>query len=70
MSASVTEAAQANAELDPKSGHIYVRGAEGQATMKAGRWNPVSSDRISSILHSLIILVGAAKGSDRGRRGT
>lgn len=41
MSASVTEAAQANAELDPQSGHIYVKGPEGKATMKAGRWNPV-----------------------------
>jgi len=49
MSASVTEAAKANTELQPESGHIYVKGAESQAKMKAGRWNPVGCTSISFI---------------------
>nr|OQO26166.1 hypothetical protein B0A51_03885 [Rachicladosporium sp. CCFEE 5018] len=39
MSASVTEAATANSQLDPAAGKITVNGAEGQGTMKAGRWD-------------------------------
>ncbi|KAK4956251.1 hypothetical protein LTR10_005772 [Elasticomyces elasticus] len=40
MSASVTEAAKANNELDAGSGKITLKAAEGKGTMRAGQYDP------------------------------
>ncbi|KAK3679196.1 hypothetical protein LTR78_000757 [Recurvomyces mirabilis] len=39
MTASVTEAAKANSQLDADAGKITVKATEGKGTMKAGRWD-------------------------------
>lgn len=39
MSATITEAAKANSQLDASAGKITVHPAEGKGTMKAGRWD-------------------------------
>ncbi|KAK3710803.1 hypothetical protein LTR37_010027 [Vermiconidia calcicola] len=41
MSASVEEAAHANADLSPAAGSTRIKPAEGYGTMKAGSWDPV-----------------------------
>ncbi|KAK0262609.1 hypothetical protein LTR01_007144 [Friedmanniomyces endolithicus] len=40
MTASVTEAAKANSELDPAAGKITLKAAAGEGTMRAGQWDP------------------------------
>ncbi|KAK0354485.1 hypothetical protein LTR91_017742 [Friedmanniomyces endolithicus] len=43
MTASVTEAAKANSELDPAAGKITLKATAGKGTMRAGQWDPVRS---------------------------
>lgn len=40
MSASVTEAARVNNELDPQAGNITIKAPSGDGKMKAGQWDP------------------------------